>query len=552
MKKYERLGTKAFEAKENAKYTAKHPLAAVKANVAGAKKSAESFKQAYQEHKDNGGKSWGGIKAGLKAGSADGMKAARTTFKEKTKASRRGLTGRVMAERANASVNAERMKNAKEANAVRGIDTVEDMKKAIAGEINVSAPELKNIYLALAEKGQLDDKAMADAGSAVMVNDSVSADAFKASMKKKQIHLAYDFNDDKERAQFDRDVKSGDVDLTKQDESAYRDQKFMGAAYQALGAKAFGDQMKKVADRSEDHKEAVSRTVTNETFVPNILEVLKKNKATADADVAAKTAAHNQLLADNAPQPKIDEAAEALAKATREQSVADKELKKAPDTLPKTIAKVSGNLEVAFAQRFQDTDPTKPNHISTAPPNTRVGDTVKDPAGNFDVDHDKLKAYIGSLTAKEMAGLKIEDVGARPGVDDDAPSKTRGDIAEKVTVGQLSGMAKSSEPGALENLTKVLQEMGKLARGGDAEAQRKISEILINKDEIKDQMSADLMRYLQGAVPAPGPAPRPRRPRGGGGAPGPAPVPPGPAPVPPGPAPVPPGGGGGGGRQRRP
>lgn len=353
--------------------------------------------------------------------------------------------------------------------------------------------------LTMAEKGELTAD-YAKRGKDMFKGDKDGLKAFEDAMKKKQAHLAYgDLSDPKNIQSLAEDIDSGDVDLSKLDASAYEDATFMAAAHSAVGGKRFSADMDKVAKRSEKHKKAVSDTLKGDDFARQVISPRQQEMYEAESELAAL----NTISTSGRSPEQVEEINRRKAAAQKKLDNAKEETSK----VTRTIASVTGDLNAAFAQRYQNTDPDHAENYTDDP--NKVGQKTGG------VDATQIQAFLKNASAKALAALKIEP----------AASIT---VAQSVSVSQLKNLSKSSEDGASKNLNEIIKEIAKQAAAGNAEMQRKAAEIF-SRDDIKDALDEDIKTALASFAPAPRPTPP---------SPGPTPPPsPGPTP-PPGPSPV--------------
>jgi len=415
LKSWSGAGAKVASTQNKIQANLIHPVSAVKAAGAGIKKGAETYSKTRAEG--------GGVLKSLSAGKKAAAKEGKARFMK----DQGGKINMRMANSIDSNAHKEAMEKAKTSMKNRGIESDTDLDDVISGKIKASDAEKKNALLMKAERGNLTEKQAKD-GKEMMGDDAASADAFKTSMKKKQVHLAYNFDDAGERAQFDKDVKAGDIDLTKQSVDAYKDQKFMSAAVGSLGAKAFGDQMKKVGDRSDEHKEAVKNTVKDPAFAPTALTALNNQRTVAEADVTKKT---TELAGLTAGSPAHTKKQEELNRAIAVKTKADTDHANTKKALPEAIAKVSGDLDMAFTRRDDNGVPHPAGHPEAG------------------IDQSGLSKYVKDLDAKGLAKLNLSG----------SSDAVKHGVASSVNANALNNLAKSNVEGSNEQVQELTKAM---------------------------------------------------------------------------------------------
>ena len=410
-------GAKVASAQNKIQANLIHPVSAVKAAGAGIKKGAETYSKTRTEG--------GGVLKSLSAAKKAAAKEGKARFMK----DQGGKLNMRMANAVDSNVHKEAMEKGKKSLGDRGIKSDADLDDIISGKIKASEAEKKTAMLMKAERGNLTAD-QAKQGKEMMGDDAASADVFEASMKKKQVHLAYNFDDAGERARFDKDVKSGDIDLTKQGVDAYKDQKFMSAAVGSLGAKAFGDQMKKVGDRSDEHKEAVKNTVKDPAFAPTALTALNNQRTAAATEVTNKT---TELAALTAGSPAHTKKQEELNKVIAVKTKADADHANTKKALPEAIAKVSGDLDMAFINRDDNGVPHPAGHPEAG------------------INQAGLAGYVKGLDAKGLAKLNLSG----------SSDAVKHGVASNVNANALNNLAKSNVEGSneqVQELTKAMAE----------------------------------------------------------------------------------------------
>ncbi len=462
---WKRGGAKAFAVKEKGVLGVKKGVAMSTSAVKGAIGGA-----AGRRGSDAARAAGGGL-AGFRARLGAGMQNAAEKAAATKKYGRFGTINQVMAHETNQSLHEAKNKEAKAALAAKGIESTEDMR-AMVQSGQGSKTERKQALLALSERGQL-DRAMAEQGKAMMSGDKASEDAFDANMKKKQANLAYNLTPQRdaagnippeeatrlaaEQARFNRDVQTGAIDLKSQDVSAYEDVDFMAAAHTALGSKAFSADMKKVAEKSDRHKQAISNTMQSPAFAGQVIAPLQADVVATQAALTAATAAATAAPADPAAQ-------QALAEARAAESRARASL----NGVTKAMAAITDDLEQAFARRNPD------------------GSIQTDAAGNRMLNNEALGQHVASLSVKDLAKLNIT-----PAIS--------GAVARNMSAQDLNNLAKSGEEGSKRKVKQIFDSMQSFVNTPSAdpatiaEQERVLQQLqgIANQSEAKGALSRD-------------------------------------------------------------
>ncbi|MFH1225726.1 MAG: hypothetical protein V1684_00360 [bacterium] len=104
-------------------------------------------------------------------------------------------------------------------------------------------------------------KGFQDAGQVALAKNVIAGNApllkqFNEGMNKGQAHLNFDFDKDKDKDLFDKLVARGELDTSKQESEAYKDEKFLKAMKGALG-KEFAEKIVSASKQSADHRDKV-------------------------------------------------------------------------------------------------------------------------------------------------------------------------------------------------------------------------------------------------------------------------------------------------------
>ena len=364
----------------------------------------------------------------------------------------------------------------------RGIKTKEQKEQLLdttmaPGPLGSEGRDMQRAaLLSLAEKGELSEH-HGEMGRKMFKNDEDGLKAFTDAMKKKQAHLAYeDLSKPENAKKLSDDIDSGDVDLSKLDESSYADSNFMAAAHGAVGGKRFSEDVTKASKRSAKHKKTISKALTQDDFSKSILQ-----------DISAAQEKHNQLAAMPGADP------EEVA-ASQEQL---QEKKDSYKELGKTVVSITGDASRAFTRRQQNHDPTDSSY-TTNPEN--VGKVYNNPStGAPMIDTEALKSYISSVNAKDLTSMKID-----PSIE--------AHVAPNIQVSHLTKLVKSSESGSdtkMKDLMKVMARQlasGRLSPAENTQITEQLS-LAINNEQIAGAIDNDVKAALLAAGIAATPTP---------------------------------------------
>lgn len=416
-----------LKVKSQVKRVAAMPKAAV---VGGTKGAFKGGIAGYKAAKAGGGgilKQAKGLVLGAGKGTAVGTGAA---LKEQWQ--RRTFGGSTDKLMENETIQTERQTKRAEAKkrfAAMGIETPDQYREVMVNGTKKS--DRAEAALQVAEAGKFQSVDEVKQARKDLKGDKEGEKALADSLKKKQAHLAYDLSDPEKAKKFREDVKNGDIDVTKQQVDAYKDPAFMREARASLGSKAFGKKMKDVADRSAEHKDAVSGTLKDVA----VTDVPKMQKDIDDAN-AAKTA----LPATATPAEK--DAADKKVK----------DLEKGLDDFRKAVANITGDLGEAFGKRDTTAGSSTFGQVVRVPDPTDPTKTIV----QFDsADRAALASFVKGASGKDLGKMKVED---------DATVT----IAQNVTVQQMSSMATSGESDAQDNVDKLVASLAAQAQTAKA------------------------------------------------------------------------------------
>lgn len=160
----------------------------------------------------------------------------------------------------------------------------------------------------LAAKGQLKDRKEFELALASLAGDVEGTKKFEDAVKAKQLHLAYDFENfgnekgAKDKKKFNDEVQEGKVDFAAQQKKAYSSEAFLDASKEAMGEKKYEKEILKVSEKSDGHREIVGDTYKRKMARmanaknPDI-DVNELNMDSTDAKQGERAAALRKLVA---------------------------------------------------------------------------------------------------------------------------------------------------------------------------------------------------------------------------------------------------------------
>ncbi len=476
MAKYSRVGEKAFAAKESGirglKRTAALPYTAgkmlAKGGAKGAKwggrkiaetKTGKAVAATYQKVKGKAGGALANAKGKIgdrlaqlpgaefagKATRAVGGFVGEKAKEVWAKTDKAGVRNLVAADAVDQSILKKAREQGGENLSARNINKEEDLRRVLndGGENKGSrvAAAMK-----LAKAGVIESPKEAKLIRSLTKGDREASDTVREDLMKKQANHAFNMDDPREVDTLHEKIKNGDIDITKQNASAYGDARFMQVSREALGDKVFGKKIGEVAKRSAEHKETATGTVRDMAQSQHA-EIARLQSLAADG---------------NQPEAKRQEAEAALP-----------EKQKSADDFRRTVAEVTNDLNEAFGARNVDGSLNK------------VDGKVKiDPSQEANMGQ-----YIRGLSGKRLADFDMKE---------DALSH----IAVNVSVQQLANLAMSNEPGSNDKVQQIVERIHEV---GDT---KRITQVAGNQ-VVMDALGQEIrtkVEAVKAATPAPTPA----------------------------------------------
>jgi hypothetical protein len=219
--------------------------------------------------------------------------------------------------------------------------TNKDHLRDIIDDPTRSREEQGIAYQKLAEEAGMGGHGEVKAGRKALANNKDALKSFNEAVEQKQLHMAYDFNDEADVKKYQAKVKAEKIDVTKISEDTAKDEKWQKATMDALGADTYAKKMSKVSDRSEDHAKAIDEGVG--AMMATQIKLLNKRH-----DAAKTTAAKNDIIKE------ADKLRDAVATITLDTtaaySVRDKKTGKIPAGTPVYSAPLA-NMAVKFINK---------------------------------------------------------------------------------------------------------------------------------------------------------------------------------------------------------